>query len=212
MTLALRAGPVQSAELVRAADASVVALTLSEPVAQNNSWRLRLSAELADGTRGRVGQLITRTIAQAAGAPSRVIGVASCPGAVAWHVETSMLASNVTQPHAELGAAVTPNAAVRAEVLANSVNATTESYRIAAGVGVPNPGTTRTFAAGSRVTAISALRLGTQLTTGYIVISGSDPVPLPPGTAVGLEPQGGIMGPVSVTFIDVDSFEVEWQE
>jgi len=208
MMVSLRAGPPIFAELVRANDASVVTLTLGEPAAEQNLWRLRLIAELRDGTRGHVGQLLTRTQNASAGRPSRVIGVAMCPGAVAWHVEASLLGSGVARPHGELGAAVAPGSTERAEVIATAPNAQATTYGVFGGVGAPAPGTAHVVAAGTRVLAFSATRLAAALTNGVINVEGND-LQVPPGTSLTVEPAGALLGPVTITFTDCDAYVVE---
>ena len=207
--LTLRAGPTITAELVRAPDASVITLLISEQAVQQNVWRLRLVAEFQDRSRGHVGQLITRSQQNSLARPSRVIGVASCPGAIAWHVEASLVSTGSVRASAELGATVTAGGATAAEIRPNAVNAYSSEYQVVAGVGAPAPGTSQLVPAGAKVIALSAMRSATALSAGSVLMPGPTAVPVPRGSSVGLEPLGGIMGPTSIVFVDVDAWEME---
>ena len=206
--LTLRAGPTITAELVRAPDASVITLLISEQAVQQNVWRLRLVAEFRDRSRGHVGQLITRSQQNSLARPSRVIGVASCPGAIAWHVEASLVSTGSVRASAELGATVTAGGTTEAEVRPNSVNAYATDYRVRSGVGAVAPGTMVTVSAGERVIAVSAMRSAAAATGGTVSLAGQL-LPVPPGSAVTVESGGKLLGPVTVTFTDVDGYVLE---
>lgn len=197
----LRAGAPNIAELVRADNAATISLLLSEEAAEQSSWRIRLSVELADGSRGEVGQLVTRTAANAVGRPSRVIGVASCPGAVAWFAEVTLVASTALWAAAVLTASPAPSGGSRAEVVPNRPNADSAVYSVEAGVAVG--AVVENVVAGARVKAVSAQVLSTALAPGTVAIAGSDPITVLPGSSVTIEPLGGLMGPLAITFTDV---------
>src|SRR4030042_1584274 len=152
----IRAGVPSIAEIARAdnSDAQCIALVLTEEAAEQSSWRIRLSVELGDGSRGELGQLITRTLADSLGRPSRVIGVATCPGARAWFAEGTLLASQAPGASGVLTAAPAPGGATRAEVAPNRPNANAAIYSVQAG-GAAGP-VAETVGAGARVLAITA--------------------------------------------------------
>lgn len=193
-----------SGEVARGKDASRIALTLSEHSGNAARWRIRLDAELADGSRGTVGTLTTRTPTTSGGVSARVIGAASCPGAVAWHVVVDQLDTAGAAAKAMLGASVCPGPAERAEVLANRPHATDRTYELITGtagnVNVPN---------GARVVAVTAVVDPTAVVAGTVIIGALSTITVPPGSSVTVEPAEEVIGPVLIQFANTDAFVVE---
>ena len=171
---------ITSGEIARDdTDASRIALTLTEHSNTAARWRIRLEAERKDGSRGVVGTLTTRTPTTSGGISARVIGSASCPGAVAWHAVVDQLDTAGQAQVARLGAAVCPGPAERAEVRANRPHATDRTYELITGVAgniaVPNA---------VRVVAVTAVVDATAVIPGTVVIGALNTITVPPGTSI----------------------------
>jgi hypothetical protein len=195
---------VTSGEVARGEDASRIALTLTEPASSAARWRIRLDAELSDGSRGTVGTLTTRTPTASGGVSARVIGSASCPGAVAWHVVVEQIDAAGAAAKAVLGAAVCPGPAERAGVLANRPHATDCTYEIIAGtagnVAVP---------VGARIVAVTAVVAAGAVVDGTVIIGALSTIQVPPGTSITVEPDEDVMGQVLVQFANTDAYVIE---
>lgn len=191
---------------------SSVSVLLSQPASSNAVWRFRLEAQTA-ASRGVVGSWQSSN-PQAGSPTSRVIALATVPGAVAWFVTAELVSGTpglnelidlaACECCAELGLVVLdgPNA--------NNAPASGQSYHVlAAGVaGAP------AIPAGKGITGIAAWCDPNVLNATVQV--GADPiVAVPPGGSVQLTPpldKNGnptLKGPVTVTFTNTSGFAVE---
>lgn len=196
--------PVTSGEIARAVDAARIALTLTEPSGTAARWRIRLDAELSDGSMGTVGTLTTRTPATSGGVAARVIGCASCPGAVAWHAVVEQVDTAGAAARAVLGAAVAPGSVDRAEVIPNRPHALALDYQTRTGLTGAE-----IIEAGRRIVAISATVVATAPVAGTIAIPGSETITVPPGNQVTVEPDEDLIGPITVTFANTTAYVIE---
>lgn len=196
--------PVTSGLIAEAKDASRVVLSLSEDPATNAQWRIDLDAELSDGTRGRVGSLATRRPVDADGVGSRIIGSATCPGAVRWHATVRQFNTAGAGATALLGAAAAPGPAEEPEVRPNRPYAIAVGYETRTGLAGAE-----VIEAGRRITAITAtVRLGAAA-DGTIAIPGSETITVPSGSSVTVEPNEDLIGPITITFTNTSAYVVE---
>jgi hypothetical protein len=205
MQLPLKAqSPVISGLIAQGDDASRIVVSLSENPATEARWRIVLEAELSDGTRGKVGVLTSRRPADAHGVGSRILGSATCPGAVRWHATVTQIDTAGAGATALLGAAVAPGPAEEPEVHPNRPFALAVDYQTRTGLaGV------EVIEAGRRITAITAtVELGAGA-AGTVAIPGSETITVPVGTSITVEPGEDLIGPITITFANTTAYVVE---
>lgn len=132
------------------------------------------------------------------GQPSRLVAVASCPGAQTWSVEIqALLGSNAPAEYADvvLASSIAP--------FGGGLQRVSERYAYRAGVGGSLP-----IVPGQRLLTWSAIA---GAVAGSVQLGAGDVIPVPANSSVQAEPGKGLLSVQNLTFTNVDWF-VEYLE
>ena len=183
-------------------DQSGLAIQLAQDSSDPGQWHFRVHAHTDSGS-VYVGEFVTAPVA-GAGAGSRNVAVAGCPGAIAWDVEVLAVPSG----QRGLGVPCEVTLASSPAVAKPGLRFPHERWSYATGVdGVC------TLPAGARV-----LSIATHTTqAGSTVQVGAGPaITVPQNGAIQLEPGSALkalgMAQLTVTFTNTDGYTVEYLE
>lgn len=189
-----------------------VALVLSEHTRSLDSWRMRVSCRTAEGV-ALVGS-VRSLPALRTGEASRVVAIASCPGASEWIVEASHVAVTplvgespfgvADGAEALLGLSAGPGVAAAGLVpLAGELDTFGPLAEYTYETGTDG---TVSVPAGLHVWSWSAFATGALATVG---INGGADIPVPEGGSVIGEPRGRLRGPCELVFTGTAGYLVE---
>lgn len=201
-----RSGAVHRFSLDAIGEANAISLALSEPANSDWVWEIRVEAKADRGFTREVGRL--RTMPPAAGAPcSRVVAIASAPGATDWIVEVRAV-SGTTPAYIEgdLDAAAAPYPVGKGwEVLGDAADWTPGARYWMKGATVSSQTVQVSVPAGvhiDTITAWSANAGGAITVTDPLTLEGQDSLggggaddlvaPIPAGGVATLQPQGSL--------------------
>jgi hypothetical protein len=180
---------------------------VSQPAQAASVWSLRIEARFdQQGVTRELGRV--ETVPPVSASPtSKVVAVASAPGAVDWWVEVEWLRNNRTQEtegliddyvDIDLSASLDqtmPGVTVfdGAGLLQRGRYAYLAAALAAGATSVPVP-------AGWLVQTVSAWQVGAG---GTVALGGGAAIPIPPNGGMQLGPQGSILGPTTVDFAGI---------